>query len=99
MKATDIRHSHITPPGNWKQTRSPGKSWEHRGAVGVRGRGEEEREGRRGGLEKAGSSGMVEMKDVYGSREEDTLIKGAFLGLARDLALEGFPGVHGDVPS
>ena len=33
---------------------------------------------------------------VYGSREEDTLIKGAILGLARVLALEGFPGVQED---
>ena len=32
-------------------------------------------------------------KGLYGSREEDILIKGAILGLARDLALEGFPGV------
>ena len=34
-------------------------------------------------------------KGGYGSREEDILIKGAILGLA----LEGFPGVQGDVPS
>ena len=38
-------------------------------------------------------------KDGYGSREVDILIKGAILGLARDLTLEGFPGVQGDVPS
>ena len=38
-------------------------------------------------------------KGGYGSREVDILIKGAILGLARDLTLEGFPGVQGDVPS
>ena len=38
-------------------------------------------------------------KSRYGSREVDILIKGATLGLARDLTLEGFPGVQGDVPS
>ena len=38
-------------------------------------------------------------KGGYGSREEDILNKEAILGLARDLALEGFPGVQGDVPS
>ena len=42
---------------------------------------------------------MVEMEDRYGSREEDILIKGAILGLARDLALERFLGIQGDVPS
>ena len=43
---------------------------------------------------------MVEMEEGgYGSREEDILIKGVILGLARDLALEGFPSVQGDVPS
>ena len=38
-------------------------------------------------------------KDGYGSREEDILIKGGIVGLARGLPLEGFPGVHGDVSS
>ena len=38
-------------------------------------------------------------KGGYGSREVNILIKEAILGLARDLTLEGFPGVHGDVPS
>ena len=38
-------------------------------------------------------------KGGYGSREEDILIKEAILGLARDLALEGFPGVLGHFPS
>ena len=38
-------------------------------------------------------------KGGYGSREVDILIKGAILELARDLTLEGFPGVQGDVPS
>ena len=31
-------------------------------------------------------------KGGYGSREVNILIKGAILGLARDLTLEGFPG-------
>ena len=45
----------------------------------------------------AWGSGMVEMKKGgYGSREEDFIIKGAILGLARDLALEGFPGPRRD---
>ena len=38
-------------------------------------------------------------KGGYRSREEDIYIKGAILRLARDLALEGIPGVHGDAPS
>ena len=38
-------------------------------------------------------------KGRYGIREEDILNKGAIVGLARDLALEGFPGVQEDVPS
>ena len=38
-------------------------------------------------------------KGRYRSREEDIYIKGAILGLARDLTLEGIPGVHGDVPN
>ena len=38
-------------------------------------------------------------KGRYSSREEDIFIKGAILGLARELALEGISGVHGDVPS
>ena len=32
-------------------------------------------------------------------REDDILIEGAILGLARNMDLEGFPGVQGDVPS
>ena len=31
-------------------------------------------------------------KDGYGSRKVNILIKGAILGLARDLTLEAFPG-------
>ena len=38
-------------------------------------------------------------KGGYGSREVYILIKGAILGLARDLTLEGLPGVQGEVPS
>ena len=38
-------------------------------------------------------------KGGYRSREEDIYIKRAILRLARDLALEGIPSVHGDVPS
>ena len=66
--------------------------------VGVRGEGE--KEGTRGGLGKAWVVGWLRWrKDGYGSTEEDILIKGAILGLARGLALEGFPDVHGNVPS
>ena len=40
-----------------------------------------------------GGMGWVEWrKDGYGSREINILIKGAILGFARDLFLEGFPG-------
>ena len=40
------------------------------------------------------------MKEGWvGNREVNILIKGAILGLARNLTLEGFPGVQGDVPS
>ena len=38
-------------------------------------------------------------KDRYGSREEDILIKGGIVGLARGLTLEGFPDVDRYVPS
>ena len=43
--------------------------------------------------------GSQEGRGGYGSREVNTLTKRAILGLARDLTLEGFPGVQGDVPS
>ena len=49
--------------------------------------------------ELGGVGGLRWRKDRYRSREEDILIKGAILGSARDLALEGIPGDHGDVPS
>ena len=65
------------------------------GWSGGKGRwGERREKGRIGGVE-----WLRLRKGGYGSREEDTLIKGVILGLARDLALEGFPGVQGDVPS
>ena len=35
------------------------------------------------------------MKNRCGSREVNILIKGAILGFARDLILEGFPGPRG----
>ena len=35
-------------------------------------------------------------KDGYGSRKVNILIKGAILGFARDLSLEGFPGPRRD---
>ena len=38
-------------------------------------------------------------KGRYGSREVYILIKRAILGLARDLTLEGIPGVQGDGPN
>ena len=63
------------------------------------GREEGEREGRRDGYGELGGMGWLRWrKDRYGSREEDILIKRVILGLARGLALEGFPGVHGHVP-
>ena len=66
----------------------------------VEGREEGEGEGRRGGFRRAGGMGWVGWrKGRYGSSEVDILIKGAILGFARDLTLEGFPGVQGDVPS
>ena len=34
-----------------------------------------------------------------GSSKEDFLTEGVILGLARALALEGFPGVQGDFPN
>ena len=66
------------------------------GGVGVRADGEREREiwGELGGMGWLGWR-----KGGYGSRKVDIIIKGAMLGLARDLTLEGFPGVQGDVPS
>ena len=81
-----------------------GKSWEHRDGVGVGvGLGEAER-GREKGEKKdwrelGGVGGWRWRKGGYRSREEDTYSKGSILGLARDLALEGIPGVHGDVSS
>ena len=55
--------------------------------------------GEREDWEELGGMGWLRgRKGRYGSREEDILIKGAILGLARDLALEGIPGVHGNVP-
>ena len=65
--------------------------------------GEGERGREKGERKDWGELGEVEgwrrRKGDYKSREEDIYIKGAILGLARDLALEGIPGVHGDVPS
>ena len=59
------------------------------GGVGVRGDGEGEGEdwGELGGMGWLGWR-----KGGSGIREVDNLIKGAILGLARDLTLEGFPG-------
>ena len=61
-------------------------------------RGREKRE-RKDWRELGGVGGWRWRKGRYRSREEDIYIEGAILGLARDLALEGIPGVHGDVPS
>ena len=60
--------------------------------------GREKGEGENWG-ELAGMGWLRWRKGGYGSREEDILIKGAILELARDLALEGFPDLQGDVPS
>ena len=60
-------------------------------AGGIRGDGE--REGRRGGFGIAWGNGMGGWrKDGYGSREVNISTKGAILGFARDLILEGFTG-------
>ena len=50
-------------------------------------KGEEEDSGELGGMECVGWR-----KVGYGSKEANILIKGAILGFARDLTLEGFPG-------
>ena len=48
-----------------------------------------------GGWGMLGKVGCLRCRnDGYGSRQEDILVKGAILGLARHLALDGFPGVH-----
>ena len=76
----------------------PGKHWKIGGGVEVRGEGD--REVRRDGWEELGGMGRLGWRYVgYRSRGVYILIKGAILGLARDLTLEGFPGVQGDVPS
>ena len=78
----------------------PGKNWEigGEGGVGVWGYGE--RKVRRGGWGDPGGMGWLGWsKGGYGIREAYILIKVAILGLARDLTLEGFPGVQGDVPN
>ena len=49
--------------------------------------------------ELGGVGGWKLRKGRYRSKEEDIHIKGAILGLARDLALEGIPGVHGMSPA
>ena len=57
-------------------------------------KGEGEDSGELGGMEWMGWR-----KGGYGSREVAISIKGAILRLERDLKLEGFPDVQGDVPS
>ena len=42
---------------------------------------------------------MRRKKDIYESKKRDILIEGAIIGLARNLALEKFPGIHKDAPS
>ena len=55
--------------------------------------GDGEREVRRGEWGELGRIGWLGWrKGGYGSREVYILIKGAILGLVRDLTLEGFPG-------
>ena len=38
-------------------------------------------------------------KDRYKNKEIDSLIEGAIMGLARNLDLEKYPGIHKDDPS
>ena len=61
-------------------------------------RGREKGEGK-DWQEIGGVGGWRWRKGKYKSREEGIYIKGSVLGLARDLGLEGIPGVHGDVSS
>ena len=61
--------------------------------MGVRRDGK--REGRWGEWGELGGMGWVGWrKGAYGSTEVNILIKGAILGFAKDLILEGFPGTR-----
>ena len=43
-------------------------------------------------------NGLYEGKTETGSKETDIFIVGVIMGLARNLALEKFPGIHKDDP-
>ena len=49
-----------------------------------------------GGGELEGMRWLRWRKDRFESKERDILIEGAIMELARDLALEKFPGIHKD---
>ena len=51
------------------------------------------------GEEPEGTGQSRWQKDRDESKETDNLIEGAFMGLARNLALEKFSGIHKDDPS
>ena len=58
---------------------------------------EEQKKGEEEDSVKLGGMGWVRWrKGGYGSREINILIKGAILGFARDLTLEGFPSPRRD---
>ena len=60
---------------------------------------EGEKERRKGEKRRTRENGMVKMgKDRNGEQERDILIEGVIMGLARNLALEKFPGIHKDDP-
>ena len=61
-------------------------------------KGKEKGEGE-GWRELVGVGWLRWRKNGYGSRKGDILIEEDILGLAKGLALEGFPGVHRDDPS
>ena len=67
--------------------------------VGGVGRAEGEDMGRKERKENLKEQDMRWRKDRDESKERDVLIEGVIMGLARNLALEKFPGIHKDDPS
>ena len=78
----------------------PGKTWVYGGGDGLGVRGHGERKVRRGTMGRPWENGMIGMEEGWIWKQAKRYLNlEAILGLARDLTLEGFPGVHGDVPS
>ena len=65
--------------------------------MGYRGGGWVEEKGKRG--EEESLREWRWRKDGYENKKRDILIEEAILGLARNLALEKFPGIHKDDPT